>query len=114
MWGSEVNPMRINVNGRSSYYVRQNPYSVLTHLRLDHEIRTLWVDAICINQTDEKERNQQVTQMGEIYSHAQQVILWLGNEDAASSRAMRAITKTPQVLPGQSSRIWSEWLSSVD
>ncbi|KAI1746654.1 heterokaryon incompatibility protein-domain-containing protein [Xylaria castorea] len=40
--------------------------------------KRLWVDAICINQNDIQERNQQVTMMGEIYSTAQCVVVWLG------------------------------------
>ncbi|KAI0449483.1 heterokaryon incompatibility protein-domain-containing protein [Xylaria acuta] len=40
--------------------------------------KRLWVDAICINQNDVQERNQQVTMMGEIYSAALCVVVWLG------------------------------------
>lgn len=38
----------------------------------------LWVDAICIDQGDIAERNLQVTLMGDIYSKAQQTLVWLG------------------------------------
>ncbi|KAK0729527.1 heterokaryon incompatibility, partial [Lasiosphaeris hirsuta] len=40
--------------------------------------RRLWVDAICINQDDIPERNQQVNMMGDIYRRAERVIVWLG------------------------------------
>lgn len=47
----------------------------------------LWVDAICINQNDVPERNQQVSKMRDIYSMASSVIVWLGeatqNEELA-------------------------------
>lgn len=42
----------------------------------------LWVDAICINQNNTAERNSQVSLMGEIYSKASEVIVWLGEEDS--------------------------------
>ncbi|KAF2826023.1 HET-domain-containing protein, partial [Ophiobolus disseminans] len=38
----------------------------------------LWVDAICIDQSNVKERNHQVAQMRDIYTMASSVIVWLG------------------------------------
>jgi hypothetical protein len=35
-------------------------------------------DALCINQNDNNERAEQVALMSEIYSRAQKVIIWLG------------------------------------
>jgi hypothetical protein len=37
-----------------------------------------WVDAICINQNDLNERNKQVPRMGDIYSMASRVWIWMG------------------------------------
>ncbi|KAF2125010.1 HET-domain-containing protein, partial [Dothidotthia symphoricarpi CBS 119687] len=54
----------------------------LRHLRNEHHARTLWIDAICINQEDSTERNQQVSLMGKIYSLAKQVLVWLGPSSA--------------------------------
>jgi hypothetical protein len=38
----------------------------------------LWVNAICINQDDVRERNDQVSLMDDIYGKAQQKLVWLG------------------------------------
>ncbi|KAF0330067.1 heterokaryon incompatibility protein [Colletotrichum asianum] len=38
----------------------------------------LWIDAICIDQSDISERNSQVLRMSSIYSSAQEVLVWLG------------------------------------
>jgi hypothetical protein len=46
----------------------------------------IWVDALCINQGDIKERNAHVTQMGEIYAHAKTVRIWLGEEYSDADR----------------------------
>lgn len=40
-----------------------------------------WIDALCINQQDTRERNHQVQQMGDIYSNAGCVVTWLGRCD---------------------------------
>ena len=39
----------------------------------------LWIDAICIDQTNIPERNQQVNRMSRIYSAAKQIWVWLGD-----------------------------------
>lgn len=41
----------------------------------------LWVDAICINQKDVREREAQVQIMGSIYQSAEFVMSWLGPDD---------------------------------
>jgi hypothetical protein len=38
----------------------------------------IWVDAICINQEDKKEKTAQVLRMHEIYTEARNVCIWLG------------------------------------
>lgn len=41
----------------------------------------LWIDAICINQSDIKEREEQVARMAHIYKRARRVVVWLGDTD---------------------------------
>jgi hypothetical protein len=43
--------------------------------------RLLWVDAICINQSDIEEKSHQISRMGDIYREASDVIAWLGEPD---------------------------------
>ncbi|PMD34416.1 hypothetical protein L207DRAFT_437305, partial [Hyaloscypha variabilis F] len=40
----------------------------------------LWVDTICINQSNLQERTGQLRLMGDIYAYASEVIIWLGEE----------------------------------
>jgi hypothetical protein len=49
----------------------------------------LWADAICINQQDVTERNQQVQIMATLYSRAELVIAWLGESTAMTERAFK-------------------------
>jgi hypothetical protein len=51
----------------------------------------IWIDAICINQQDAKEKAIQVPMMSDIYSKAQRVVVWLGKADANSEDVMRKI-----------------------
>jgi hypothetical protein len=51
----------------------------------------IWIDAICINQQNAKEKAIQVPMMSDIYSKAQRVVLWPGKADANSGDAMSRI-----------------------
>ncbi|KAH8761463.1 heterokaryon incompatibility protein-domain-containing protein, partial [Hyaloscypha sp. PMI_1271] len=73
----------------SNFCVRENLWLALQHLRLEIEIRVLWIDAICINQHETQERNHQVSQMGIIFKQAAMVIVWLGDADDISALAFR-------------------------
>ena len=53
----------------------------------------IWVDAICINQTDTAEKTQQVGLMAEIYSRAERTFAWIGQERDGSAVAMDVLEK---------------------
>ncbi|KAF2759866.1 hypothetical protein EJ05DRAFT_499059 [Pseudovirgaria hyperparasitica] len=61
-----------------SIAIRPNLHTALRHLRHSSESRHLWVDAICIDQDSEPEKNDQVPQMAHIYQDADGVVIWLG------------------------------------
>jgi len=58
--------------------VTTNLEKALRHLRIEDKVRTIWIDALCINQGNISERNSQVKMMGEIYKSAAMVMIWLG------------------------------------
>lgn len=86
-WGTPTMPHSISVNGKA-FCVGDNLFQALMHLRLSDTNRVLWVDAICINQSNISERNHQVRQMAEIYSRATRVVAWLGLSTVSSQLAM--------------------------
>ncbi|KAL8650250.1 MAG: hypothetical protein Q9226_005219 [Calogaya cf. arnoldii] len=89
-WGSNVLSHLIYVDtedGQQSLPVTENLYTALQHLRDESLHRTLWVDAVCINQRNDEERGQQVARMADIYRSAAKVIIWLGPDDADNSTA---------------------------
>ncbi|KAL6790975.1 HET domain-containing protein [Trichoderma sp. SZMC 28012] len=81
VWGSPAVTGEITCNNRRKS-VGRNLYDALERLRLPDEERVLWIDALCINQADNQEKTQQVRLMGEIYSKARRVLIWLGNNEA--------------------------------
>jgi hypothetical protein len=51
----------------------------------------LWVDALCINQADARERAREVGRMREIYGAAWSVVAWLGEASFGSDRALELL-----------------------
>jgi len=77
VWGSEANRQNVLIDGRH-LSATANLAEALDHLYYGDRPRRLWVDAICINQNDIPERNQQVQNMTEIYARARNVVVWIG------------------------------------
>ncbi|KAF7186847.1 Heterokaryon incompatibility protein 6, OR allele [Pseudocercospora fuligena] len=59
----------------------------LYNLCILHKHFRVWMDAVCINQRDVSERSQQVAIMKDVYSRADRVLIWLGEEDESSATA---------------------------
>jgi hypothetical protein len=54
--------------------------------------QVLWIDAICINQADNREKSQQVMLMADIYRNARTVQIWLGLETELTAAGMRVLS----------------------
>ncbi|TGO29922.1 hypothetical protein BPAE_0009g00170 [Botrytis paeoniae] len=81
---------RINVNGED-ITVRRNLHVALVQLRLSETERHTWIDALSINQSKARERNAQIKIMGQIYSDALRVLVWLGSAAEKSDTALRML-----------------------
>ncbi|KAE9368089.1 HET-domain-containing protein, partial [Stipitochalara longipes BDJ] len=82
VWGDiSVQDPAILLDGKP-FQVGVNLSAALLNIRHedldDPKESRIWIDAICINQTNVTERNQQVQQMDRIYSRAMKVLIWLG------------------------------------
>ena len=91
-WGSEDSTEHILCNGM--------PFRITPHLKegLESIVNTcgssyLWIDAICINQKLDVEKETQVAKMHEIYRKAKGVYVWLGPAKDDSDEAMSAINQ---------------------
>jgi len=79
-WGLDVEDQIIEINGRM-FSVRSNLYDFLDVARLKYTGKLFWIDALCIDQGNNVEKNHQVRQMGEMYSRATLVLVWVGKGD---------------------------------
>ena len=68
--------------------ITTNLYGALEDLRLADQIRYLWVDSVCIDQYNDREKCSQVQRMATIYSQAHRVLAWLGPSASNSDMAI--------------------------
>lgn len=78
-WGSKTGSSPVLLNGGiGNIKVTNSLRAALERLRSDECPRRLWVDQICIDQSNVRERNHQVLLMARLYRQAARVIVWLG------------------------------------
>lgn len=85
---------------RGSIYLHGQPTdvpasteAVLRRMRHKDQDRILWIDAVCINQTDLDERGNQVAMMAEIYGKTSCNLIWLGkDDDGTNEQALQSIS----------------------
>ncbi|KAH7084652.1 heterokaryon incompatibility protein-domain-containing protein [Paraphoma chrysanthemicola] len=76
-WGNSETTHSIQCDDQS-LWITSNVDEMLRYLRKPSTYRNLWIDAICINQSDDIEKASQVGCMGLIYARAEKVDIWLG------------------------------------
>jgi Heterokaryon incompatibility protein (HET) len=110
-WGDDMPKENIFVCGRV-FRVGRNLYNALQYLQQrPADLRfPIWVDAICINQKDTLERNQQVQIMPHIYTRAMSVLVWLGSPAGAfkvdTSSWAHTTAPSALVLSSYWKRVW--------
>ncbi|KAF5676560.1 heterokaryon incompatibility protein [Fusarium heterosporum] len=70
VWGDMKNPVSVSINGMP-FLIGTNLHSALRQLRKNSIRDWLWVDSLCIQQTNSDEKSYQVNQMGIIFSSAE-------------------------------------------
>ncbi|KAI0468342.1 HET-domain-containing protein [Xylaria cf. heliscus] len=77
VWGDPGDPQHIFFDGGVPFPVTRNLYAALRSLRLPHSGRKLWIDALCIDQSNYEEKNVQLGLMTRVYQQAEKVIAYL-------------------------------------
>ncbi|KAF5652772.1 heterokaryon incompatibility OR [Fusarium sp. NRRL 25303] len=89
-WGDDTTKHELKCSGYN-ISVMANLHDALLDLRLPTQRRVLWIDALCINQADNDEKSKQIRLMHEIYSQAQEVLIYLGKSDASVHGAIESM-----------------------
>lgn len=78
-WSGDLRPEPLLIANKS-LQIRGNLQDALRRIRLGSRTRVLWIDAVCIDQTNDDEKTIQVKRMGTIYREAAQTIIWVGED----------------------------------
>ncbi|KAK4442449.1 heterokaryon incompatibility protein-domain-containing protein [Podospora aff. communis PSN243] len=84
-----VIPVQPNLHDALRSLVTRNDFSLTDFI---------WIDAICINQADLDERAAQVQLMGDVYSQANSVIAWVGQEDGTTADAISVVRRIASIV----------------
>lgn len=103
-WGDPTMTQDLVLDGQR-LQVTQNLASALDHLLAEHRDHgegaiVLWVDAVCIDQRNEVEKNHQVSQMGTIFRTAERTLIWLGPASADSDLAVQTLRELKPLSHG--------------
>lgn len=115
-WGDPSIKADITLDGQRIQVTRSLEIA-LRHLsteqrQISDHSKLFWVDAICINQEDETERSQQVSQMGKLFNTAAETIIWLGASSRDSDLAFESLFELSMLSSMIESRgimSWSEF-----
>lgn len=115
-WGCPEKPRTIILCQDGTDYslpITESLYLALRRFRSPVEDRRLWTDAICINQFDEHEKGPQVRMMGRIYAQARKVLIYLGEPDRSTPKALRLMKKIHMSVvksPNDDARPSMQWI----
>jgi hypothetical protein len=84
--------------------ITENLFEALQYLKTSDTKRIFWVDALCINQLNNAEKNYQIRLMKDIYAHATSVLIWLGPSDASTLHALHLIDHAATLLRSETGK----------
>ena len=96
-WGDSDLSASVEVDGRP-LPVPTNTEKALIRMALPDRLRTLRIDAVCIVQNDSEEKSHQVTLMGRIYSASAGNLVYFGESNEYTTRAVTNIRAFAQEL----------------
>jgi Heterokaryon incompatibility protein (HET) len=79
-WGKLKKTHHIKISSEYRFAITKSLATALRQLVHDCYTGYLWIDQICIDQTNIEERNHQVGVMGDIYKNAEEVMIYTGAE----------------------------------
>ena len=102
VWGDPKLRKKTVLLQRQRFQVTPSLESALRHLRHEEAERTMWVDAVCINQRDDVEKSVQVKQMQLIYARTSHLVIWVGEASGDSDLGMETVRQVGGELKGRS------------
>jgi hypothetical protein len=91
VWGDTSRVCAIQIDGKTTHITATLDLA-LRDLRDATRVLRIWADAICIDQSNIQERNQQVSLMGSLFATAQHTIIHLGPPTPEAESVLRELS----------------------
>jgi hypothetical protein len=102
-------PLRVGIGKLT---ISRTLANILFHLRDASKPRTLWGDALCIDQASLMDRNHQLPNMYDIYSMAQRMVMWLGKEVVKNEFSEEEVLTSRQMLDSRYTQLQPDFFRS--
>ncbi|KAF7901749.1 uncharacterized protein EAF01_007048 [Botrytis porri] len=106
-WGSSSMDGSIECDGHEKA-ITTSLEIALRNMRKEYHPIVMWIDQICINQEDDKEKETQIPLMARIYQHAFNTVIWLGQCEPTSGSAIQLLKDINVTLLFNQSNVDSE------
>ncbi|KAL9051027.1 MAG: hypothetical protein Q9206_004856 [Seirophora lacunosa] len=123
VWGGEEKPKSIMISTddpnegsqrpHSELAITQSLHTALSRLQHPQFPRFLWVDAVCINQMNDQEKEHQIQLMPAIYARARCVLVWLGEAQDDSDMVLESIRRAGE-RSGEQEETETFWLRASE
>jgi hypothetical protein len=92
-WGDDQSGGNIHYTRPDCYItLRKNAYNALRQLRQPTRSRILWIDVLCVDQNNERDKLIQIERMGRIFNAAMRVIAYIGELDHTTTAFLRCLS----------------------
>lgn len=108
VWGPNYQSMYTLRTTSGNLLIRGTLHTALVSLRQRREPLTLWVDALCINQEDKREKSRQITLLAEIFQRSISTLAFIGGAEDHSEAIQMLMQVRARMLLGPSSDEWPE------
>lgn len=92
VWGKYQPEERVNITVNGTRFLVASSVPPILELLRDHpdfkKSPWIWIDGICVNQSDDMEKNAQVNMMGRIFKRSEMTLIWLGKAEQDTDAAM--------------------------
>lgn len=108
VWGPEQQPMHVLRTPSGDLNIKDALFTALVSLRSRHEPLTLWIDALCINQGDNREKTQQIALLPETFQRSASTLAFIGGGDQYSEAVRMLMQVRARMILGPWSKEWPE------
>lgn len=108
VWGPKDQTMHVLRTPSGDLVIRESLYAALLSLRPKREPMTLWIDALCINQKDKREKSSQITLLAEIFQRSVSTLAFIGKDEDHSEAIQMLNQVRVRMVLGSASEKWPE------